>query len=239
MNDAATIETPDFTTLPRGRLETMRRAGAEVLECHRVLRKGGLNLVGEVLREQGTFYRNNHYPKGDVYDRDSHSQYYYHAHRENEHGHFHTFLRGKGMPEDAAPAPEAAERDWPAGEKALAHLVAISMDKKGQPLRLFMTNRWVTGETWFPAPEITRMLERFEIDHAYPSWPVNRWITAMLRLYRPQIEALLLERDAALEARRAAHPGRDVFEDRDFEVLAERPIELTVQIDAVATALGR
>ena len=234
-----TIDTPDFSNLPRDRLETMRRAGAEVLECHRVLRKGGLNLVGEVLREQGTFYKTNHYPKGDVYDRDSHSQYYYHAHRENEHGHFHTFLRGKGMPEDATPAPEAAERDWPSGEKALAHLVAISMDKKGQPLGLFMTNRWVTGETWFPADQVAAMMNRFAIDHAYPSWPVNRWITAMLRLYRPQIETLLHARDAALEARRAAHPDRDVFEDRDFEVLAQCPIDLKAQISAVAAALGR
>ena len=234
-----TIDTPDFSNLPRDRLETMRRAGAEVLECHRVLRKGGLNLVGEVLREQGTFYKTNHYPKGDVYDRESHSKYYYHAHRENEHGHFHTFLRGKGMPEDATPAPEAAERDWPSGEKALAHIVAISMDKKGQPLGLFMTNRWVTGETWFPADQVAAMMNRFAIDHAYPSWPVNRWITAMLRLYRPQIEMLLAERDAALEARRAAHPGRDVFEDRDFEVLAQCPIDLKAQIGAVADALGR
>ena len=234
-----TIDTPDFSNLPRDRLETMRRAGAEVLECHRVLRKGGLNLVGEVLREQGTFYKTNHYPKGDVYDRDSHSQYYYHAHRENEHGHFHTFLRGKGMPEDATPAPEAAERDWPSGEKALAHIVAISMDKKGQPLGLFMTNRWVTGETWFPADQVAAMMNRFAIDHAYPSWPVNRWITAMLRLYRAQIEMLLAERDAALEARRAAYPDRDVFEDRDFEVLAQCPIDLKAQIGAVADALGR
>lgn len=234
----ATSGTPALSDLPHERLETMRQGGAEVLESHRVLRKGGLNLVGEVLREQGKFYRNNHYPKGDVYDRDSHAQYYYHAHREGEHGHFHTFLRAKGMPDEARPAPEAAGRDWPAGDKALAHIVAISMDKKGQPLGLFMTNRWVTGETWYPAESIAAMIDRFEIDHAYPSWPVNRWITGMLRLFHPQIIQLLRERDAALEARRKEYPDRDVHDDREFEVLAECRISIKEQVAAVARALG-
>jgi len=42
------------------------------------------------------------------------------------------------------------------------------------------------------------MLGRFRIDHGRPSWPTNIWITAMLRLFRPQIERLLRQRDAAV-----------------------------------------
>ena len=42
---------PDLAQLPRTRLETMRDGGREILECQRVLKKGGLNIVGEVLRE--------------------------------------------------------------------------------------------------------------------------------------------------------------------------------------------
>lgn len=233
-----TPATSALEDLPRARLERMRAAGEEARECERALRKGGLNLVGEVLRGQGKFIKLNHYPKGDIYDRETHSQYYYHAHRPDEHGHFHTFLRAKGMPPAARPAPEAESRDWPSGDKALAHIIAISMDKKGQPLGLFTTNRWVTGETWYPAEHVATMIDHFSVDHAYPSWPTNRWVTAILRLFKPQIVQLLHERDAALEARRAAYPDRDVFEDKDFEVLSETSIDIEAQIARLDAALA-
>lgn len=42
------------------------------------------------------------------------------------------------------------------------------------------------------------MGERFAVDHAYPSWPVNRWISAMFKLFRRHIEALLLGARLAL-----------------------------------------
>ena len=42
------------------------------------------------------------------------------------------------------------------------------------------------------------MVDRFCIDHANPSWPTNRWITAMMRLFKPQITALLTHRDAVV-----------------------------------------
>lgn len=231
------IPAPDLTVLPRAELQAMQAAGAEVRECVRVLRKAKLNVVGEVLKGQGQFVKLTHYPKGDVFDRDTHSQYYYHAHRGGEHGHFHLFLRAGGMPEGCTPIPEAASRNWPAGDKALSHLVAISMDKFGTPTGLFTTNRWVTADTWYPAADVIRMLPHFAIDHAAPSWPTNRWLTAMVVLFRPQIAALVQARDAALEARRAAHPDRDVFEDRDFEVLSETAIDVDAQIKAVERAL--
>ncbi|MFQ5932990.1 MAG: hypothetical protein ACE5MM_11335, partial [Nitrospiraceae bacterium] len=86
-------------------LKSMAAAGAEVIECQLVLAKTGDNVVGEALRGEGAFYEFNHYPAGDVYDSETHSQYYYHSHREGEHGHFHTYLRPKGMPSWIEPAP--------------------------------------------------------------------------------------------------------------------------------------
>jgi hypothetical protein len=209
------IAAPDLTRLDLAPdLEAMAAAGDEVAECTRVLKKAGLNPVGEVLKGQGQFVKLAHYPKGDVFDRDTHSQYYYHAHRDGEHGHFHCFLRAPGMPEGVAPVPEAEGREWPTGEKALAHLVAVSMDRFGAPIRLFTTNQWVTGETWYPGLDVARMVERFAIDHANPNWATNRWLTALLRLFRPQIAALIAARDKALAAHRAAHPDGDAFTDR-------------------------
>ena len=229
----------EHTTLPQDALRAMQAAGHEVAECTRVLRKAKLNVVGEVLKGQGQFVRLTHYPQGDVFDAETQSQYYYHAHRDGEHGHFHLFQRAKGMPPGCAPVPDAAGRDWPAGDQALSHLVAISMDRFGVPTGLFTTNRWVTAETWYPAGDVVRMLPHFAIDHAHPSWPTNRWLTAMVRLFQPQIAALVMARDDALATRRSAYPDRDVFEDRDFEVLSETAIDVEAQMKAIATALDR
>lgn len=234
------LPAPDLQRLPRARLEAMRAAGAEILQCQRVLDKAGLDLVSEVLRGQGTFYELEHYPVDDVIDRDTQAQYYYHAHRgAPEHGHFHTFLRAPGMPQGVAPVTYSGEEVWPSGDEAISHLIAISMDAYGRPISLFAVNRWVCGETWYPAKEVIRMLDRFAIDHAFPSWPVNRWLGAMLQLFRPQVEALLRHRDAAVETWRRAHPECDVYEDRRLEVTGECAISVDAQVAAVAAALGR
>ena len=187
----------DLSVLSRERLGMMLEAGREAVDCHRVLAKTGDNLVGELLKSHETFYEWDHYPPGDVYDRESHSQYYYHAHpqeeRTGEHGHFHTFLRPKGMPKGVRPAKLPGFEMPKDRNDRLSHLIGVSMDKHGVPIRLFTTNRWVTGEVWYEAPDVCAMLDRFEIDLAPPSWPVNRWLTAMVRLFRPQIEALIHE----------------------------------------------
>ena len=234
---SAPLPEVELSTLPQDALRAMQAAGQEVTECIRVLRKAKLNVVGEVLKGQGQFVRLAHYPQGDVIDAETQSQYYYHAHRDGEHGHFHLFLRAKGMPPGCAPVREAAGRDWPAGDQALSHLVAISMDRFGIPTGLFTTNRWVTAETWYPAGDVVRMLPHFAIDHAHPSWPTNRWLTAMVRLFQPQIEGLIRARDTALDTRRRTHPDRDVFEDREFEVLSEIPIDVEAQMKAINRAL--
>ena len=233
-------ETSPLTALGRERLEAMRTAGEEILECRRVLLKGGLNVVGEMLRGQGEFVEYEHYPADDVFDAETHAQYYYHAHRgsEGEHGHFHTFLRAPGMPAGVVPVPYGGEEPWPSGDEALSHLIAVSMDAYGEPIGLFTVNRWVTGDAWYAATDVIRMLERFEIDHANPSWPANRWLGAMLRLFRPQIEALVLARDVAVADWARAHPATDVFEDRELEITSQLAISVEAQIAAVAAALG-
>ena len=81
------------------------------------------------------------------------------------------------------------------------------------------------------------MLDRFEMDVAIPSWPVNIWIGAMLRLFRPQIEKLLHDRDRAVHDWQAAHPGENVFEDRGLEIPSIIDISVEGQIKKVKKAL--
>ena len=234
------MKTPPAIT--RDDLLAMRAAGQDITECYRVLSKGGLNIVGEVLRGQGEFIELNHYPDDDVFDRDTQSQYYYHAHRgmEGEHGHFHTFLRPPGMPKGMLPIEhQNATEPWPDGRESLSHLIAISMDAYGFPMGLFTTNRWVTDEAWYTAADVAQLLERFRIDHAAPSWPLNRWISALFVLFRPQMQVLLTQRDATVAAWASQHPGADVFEDRQLDITSQVAISVADQIRRVETLLAQ
>ncbi|MDD2919518.1 hypothetical protein [Rhodoferax sp.] len=230
----------DLHDLTTDELLAMRAAGQDVMACYRVLDKGGLNVVGEMLRGQGEFIELNHFPDDDVFDRDSQSQYYYHAHRglDGEHGHFHTFVRQPGMPEGMVPVVCQASEPWPQGTDALCHLIAISMNAYGFPTGLFTTNRWVTDEAWYSAADAARLLARFRIDHAAPSWPVNRWISAMFVLFRPQMASLLMQRDVTVANWAARHPAADVFEDRALDITSAMPISVEQQISRVEALLG-
>ena len=231
-----------MSTLSPETLTSMLAGGEEIEECYRVMAKTGDNVVGELLRNQGTFYQWNHYPNGDIYDHATHSQYFYHAHvkgqRKGEHGHFHTFLRAKGMPAGIAPIAYSGDAEWPVDDKALSHLIGISMNPKGFPIGLFSVNRWVTGEAWYTADDVVAMFGRFNIDHASPSWPANRWITAMLRLFHPQIIELVYKRDVVIADWQRKYPDRDVYEDRDLEITSTMAISVDKQIAGVRAALA-
>lgn len=230
-----------FSKYSEDELITMHEASAEVLECYRVLAKAKSNVVAEILRHQGNYTEWNHYPKGDAVDWETHSQYYYHAHakgqRPGEHGHFHTFMRYKGMLKDIKPMklkhPQKKNK-----KRIGAHLIAFSMDKKGFPISIFTTNRWVTDETWYEAEDVIKMLDNFEIDHTYPSWATNLWLSAMVKMYRPQIEGLIRKRDAKMEQWRKKHPRKDIYEDRKLEVTSVMKVSVLNQIKGIEAALG-
>lgn len=202
----------------------MKVANPTIEECYRVLDKANSNIVWEILRQSDTFYQWDHYPKGDVFDQETHSQYYYHAHnpetstRQPEHGHFHLFMRRGGMPDHIK--SKALPENWldPKNPDDLCHLIAISMDAHGKPLRLFTTNRWVTGEIWYEADAVINLLDYFAIDHSWPSWPTNIWLTEMVRRYKPQIIELIKQRDQTLQDWQAQHPDVNPYEDRQLEV---------------------
>src|SRR5216684_4183133 len=243
----------DFSRLSLTQLQVMSAAGREVRECYRALAKTGDNIVGEVLRDQGIFREWDHYPRDDVYDTVTHAQFYYHAHPPGqrpwvEHGHFHTFLRPRGMPPGVRPAdvpppsdpPEPAPHDKTvaADNAALSHLIAISMTPSGIPIWLFTTNRWVTGETWYSATDVCAMLDYFVVDHTRPSWALNRWISAMFGLFKPQIAELVQARDRTIAKwKPSSSTAVSVYDDRSLEVTSAIAIDIDRQLGKVEAAL--
>jgi len=64
-------------------------------------------------------------------------------------------------------------------------------------------------------------------------WPLNRWITAMLRLFQPQIIELLRQRDETVAAWQRKNPERNVYEDRDLDITSQCPVSVDEQIALV------
>ncbi len=206
-------------------LADMAAAARVYLDCRKRLTAAGRTIAEEIAGD--TLETLTHYPPGDVYDPESGSQYYFHVHRPADHGHFHTFLRAGGMPAGlraAAGLPQGDERE------PLAHLVAIGLDHRGEPGRLFTTNRWVTAETWYAAADVMSMLPRFDIGHGEPTPTANRWIGAVVRLFRPQIAGLLAARDLCIERHRKAGMGDAVLENRRLEITSSVRIDIDAHI---------
>jgi hypothetical protein len=181
----------------------------------RYVRSGG-SLVTAAMAGARQCVELEHYPRHDVVDKVHGTRLYYHAHGSRrrpdaEHGHFHLFRHGT-QPGD------------------YMHLVGISLNAVGQPIRLFTTNRWVTGETWHGAAAVEQALARFEVGTLGRLAPVARWATAMVHLYRDQIVQLVHRRDAVM-VRRSASVGWDALcEDRRLDVVTQRQISLAQRI---------
>jgi hypothetical protein len=232
--------------ITRAEAERMVTAAAVIRDCRRELAADATDPVTEATAHSRTICAWRHYPDGEVYDPKSHAQYFFHAHPGNrrqaaERGHFHTFLRAEGMPSGvvplllpeiavanlAAPPPQAAPLKHGARDE-VSHLIAISVDPRGEPIRLFTTNRWVTGETWYRAEDVARMLDFFVVAEPKPSAVLNRWIGAMIVLFRPQISALLRARDETVMAWRRRRRA-NVLEDPRLEITSSLEIDLDTQ----------
>jgi hypothetical protein len=230
-----------------GEIERMTAAAAFIRKITTDPTADRLNIVNEVMLGQPTIEDWRHYPEEDVFDPTSHAQYFYHTHTPGrragrEHGHFHIFLRAEGMPIGVAPLllPELAVAAAPPPppqappfrrgvREEVSHLLAIAVDAQGTPVRLFTTNRWVTGETWYPAGDVIRMLDRFHVTEVGPSETLNQWLDAMLRLFRPQISELLRLRDRNVMAwrrRKRTH----VFDDPALEITSNLDVSLDAQL---------
>lgn len=178
-----------------------------------------------------------HYPRLDARDKFCKSRWYYHVHaagsREtDEHGHFHLFLHRTQLPDGLEP------KVWPPqGEDCKAHvthLVALSIDTSGIPRSWFTVNRYVTNEFLFPAETMIEHLPDFNVDHTAEDDLVNRFVTAMVALYRDEIAQLLRERDERQAELVAEHGEEAAYEKASgVEVLSAVPIDLDAKLGSL------
>lgn len=199
--------------LRRRDLAGLRDAGACLLDTMQALQRRRRHVLSPLFADGLAPQQWAHYPEHDIVDAGTGYRYFYHSHpgprARDEHGHFHLFARSPGQP------------------KRFTHLVAVSMSPRGLPLRLFTTNRWVTDEHWQPATVVRKLVARFAVTAPSRLAAVHRWLAALVRLFRPQIDALLARRDARWRVARATRPN--FFEDRRSAVLSQCRIDLSRQ----------
>ena len=193
-------------------------------------------LMLRVLPDGGDSHFWKHYPKGDARDAKTRSRWYYHVHApgsrdEGEHGHFHLFLHRTQLPKGLEP------KVWPPqGEDCKAHvthLVGLSIDTVGIPRAWFTVNRFVTNEFLFPADVMIEHLPDFNVDETKEDDLVNRFVTAMVALYREEIAELLRQRDARHAELVAKHGEKGYEKESGVEMLSQIPIDLDAKISSL------
>lgn len=187
-----------------------------------------------VPKDGATFW--THYPKNDARDKFCKSRWYYHVHAPgnrdaDEHGHFHLFLHRTQLPQGLEP------KVWPPlGEDAKAHvthLITLSIDTNGIPKSWFTVNRFVTNEFLYPADVMIDHMPEFNVDHTNQDDLVNRFVTAMVALYRDEIAELLHERDRRQDEL-VEEFGDDAYNKASgVEVLSQIPIDLDAKLSSL------
>lgn len=232
----------DFASLSEAELGRMQAAADEMIAVLEQAAAEGKHILIDILnaKDDAPFTEWQHYPPGDVRDKKNGAVWFYHAHAEDdgdrpwiEHGHFHTFVYTEHVGEDVEPI--ALPRDPDHEKGGLCHLIALSFDQSGTPIRVFTTNRWVADEWLYPAEEVIRLLDKFVLETDRFNL-TTRWLMAAINLFRPQIEWSLRERDKALAELREIDPA-GFAENQAHEVLSSFPFDLAGQIEAVEAAL--
>jgi len=188
-----------------------------VFDCIQRFGDAAGNPVLEVLKGVPDFIQGQKYPQPALAFAGGRCRTYYHSHpltgvEPAEHGHFHLFV----------------QHDDAVSDPAWTHLAALAMDRDGQPLRWFATNRWVTGGPW---GEHERLLSAVDaLAPASEQGILPQWLAAMMQLYRTELDALLCSRDAQLVRRLAACPAEQVLADRSLYELAQSPIDLRLKL---------
>lgn len=193
---------------------TLCLAAQEIATIQSRYASNGLSLCNVALCGSEQFKEWEHYPKNDLIDGQSGYEFYYHAHSSNEmpdgeHGHFHLFKRDDQV------------------AKRFHHLIAISLDQKGLPVRIFTTNQWVTGEHWLSADQTIALLRDFDMAVIGRMAPLSRWVSAFTKLFYSEMKELIIQRDEVMsDLSRMLGNSEAAYSARVHHVLTEKKIDL-------------
>ncbi len=189
-------------------LKFYQEALNKIIKIVNSLKKEGSNLVLKVMNgKEYIFDPYTHYPQdGGIKDHDTGCVIFFHAHRPDEYGHFHAFVTDEN------------------GE--LVHLVLISMNKQGEPLGLATVNRWVTGDRYVKADKLKEYLQKFKMNqYSFKEKRVVKFVEHIFSAYQETIFQLFDERDEWIK-NYVNKFYREPFEDRDYEVLSSKKINI-------------
>jgi hypothetical protein len=178
----------------------------------------GQSLAQAALCGAAHFVEWQHYPRNDVTDANSGYEFYYHAHATDvtecaEHGHFHVFRR------DAT------------DQSHFTHLVAISLNQTGIPVRIFTTNQWVTGEQFQWADRVMDNIRDFHLCTKGRMVPIANWLGAFLQLFESEIEQIVLARDLKIAQLSEEDELSNVLESRRYHILTQCNIDLFSRLE--------
>lgn len=193
-------------------------------------------LMLRVVPEDGAKFW-THYPKADARDEFCRARWYYHVHAPgdrdpDEHGHFHLFLHRTQIPDELEPKVWPPQRED--ARAHVTHVIALSIDTLGIPRSWFTVNRFVTNEFLYPAEVMIEHLPDFNVNHTKEDDLVNRFVTAMVALYRDEIAGLIRQRDARQAELVVEHGEVAAYEKASgVEVLSYIPIDLDEKIGSL------
>lgn len=194
---------------------------AEILDCLQGYAADQSNPVLSILGQPAQLVRDQKYPDPYLGSKTNCWRAYYHYHEtpcaaSQEHGHFHIFLRTE----------DKNGVRWP-------HLAALAMDRQGQPLRWFTVNAWVTGGDWVDAETLTRGMRLLD-DNLPLDCRTERWLQAMVRLYRLLLTNVLIARDQQLIQLKNQTGISDILRDRSVYEIGSESIDLLSDLSARA-----
>ena len=176
------------------------KAGQELAQRMLAWARDGHSAPELLLGDSRGFVEWAHYPQPDAVDPESGCRFYYHTHvasqrLREEHGHFHVFVPAEGG--------------------LFTHWIGVTLDRRGLPLRLFTTNRWVTDEQWRDAAQLAGHGPRLR---GAPPREVGAWLEDLLCVYADEVAELQRERDLRM-------CGRDL-DDRRLRIPSQCRVDL-------------
>ncbi|MFC4291708.1 DUF6969 family protein [Sphingorhabdus arenilitoris] len=206
-----------------------------VIETIMAMVKDGRPLMKRVLPDDEVHWW-EHYPKADARDKHTKSRWYYHVHAPGdrdpeEHGHFHLFLHLSQLDDGVTPII-SPQKKGDTDPVQTTHVAALAIDHNGIPRQWFTTNRWVTEEYLFPAETMIAHLDRYNVDETEEDSIVNRFVTAMVALYRDEISQLLMQRDQKLKEI-GAGPDNPLLFEKGNDVLSACDIDLDAKLESL------